>query len=154
MDRRDISASSPVRKQGPGTLEHGCNESHFSRVSGWRRGCYLSMEVRLSVGVCAGRSLNRLRQPRRALDQNSLEFGPERSNPLVRYKMAAERAMSGVRVTVEPDVLREKVPEGLEERPVPIWSRQECGEHRLEAAVLVTGQAVDPGIDVDRPNLG
>jgi hypothetical protein len=58
MDRRDISASSPVRKQGPGTLEHGCNESHFSRVSGWRRGCYLSMEVRLSVGVCAGRSLN------------------------------------------------------------------------------------------------
>jgi hypothetical protein len=68
--------------------------------------------------------------------------------------MAAKRSMARVRIAVEVNVPNQEVTEGGQCRFVPVPGAEHCPEDLLQAAVLVTGQAVDPGIDVDRPNLG
>src|SRR5579863_4111853 len=68
--------------------------------------------------------------------------------------MPAERAMSSVRIAIKPDVLRQEVPEGLEQRSIPVWSRQERSEHGLKPAILVTRERQCPDVRIHRAGRG
>ena len=59
-------------------------------------------------------------QIRRRFGEHVLELSPQRQHTIIRRKMTAECAVALVRITVEPDVLGQKMLECLLKRAVPV----------------------------------
>ena len=59
-------------------------------------------------------------QIRRRFGEHVLELGPQRQHTIIRRQMAAESAVTLVRIAVKPDVLGQKMLECPLKRTVPV----------------------------------
>jgi hypothetical protein len=120
-----------------GREDYCSTHSAAADAEGAARPKEIGMDVWLSL-LPAGVSS---REARGRGDEQSLEFDPQRIDALVRCQMPAKGAVALIRIAVESYVLSEEMPEGLEERPVPMACCQDCAEDTFEPAILVTCQS-------------
>ena len=66
--------------------------------------------------------------------------------------MPAECSVALLRIAIEPDVLAEKVLKCLQNRVVPMLSRQHCAKHSFQPTVFVAGKSHCPAVIVHRPD--
>src|SRR5580692_510946 len=91
------------------------------------------------------------RKPWHAAHEQCVKSLPKRQDAVIDFDMPAQRAMALIRIAVEANMFDQEMPEGSQQRTIPVGEFQDRAEDTLQPAILVARDAGRTGLHVETP---